>query len=102
MSNELKQNLIKMEIDEERKRPICKITKTKAGMKVTESDHNVIITKMKMKWKRIAKQERREIFNLKNKRCQEIFKNKTDKTKNLSAIGSKYFPKSDIRLYFRA
>ena len=85
VSNDLKQNVIKMEIDEDRKHSICKITKTKAGVKVTESDHNTIITKMKMKWKR-AKQERREIFNLKNKKCQESFKIETDKTNELSKI----------------
>ena len=48
VSKGLTEKVEKMEIDEERRNTLAKIMKTKQGVKVTESDHNTIITQMKM------------------------------------------------------
>ena len=76
-------------IDDERKHVLTKLTKTKNGIKRTESDHNTIVTKLKVKWKSNSKTHKREIYNLKDKEGQKNFKQDTDSTTQLSQIFEK-------------
>ena len=77
ISKELEEEVDKIEIDEEKKFVLEKITKTKKKTKVVQSDHNTIISKFKLTRKRNVKVERKEMFNLKNKEAQQVFKNLT-------------------------
>ena len=56
------------------------------SVRVTESDHNTIITKMNVKCMKTVKSERREIYNLKDTENQKKFKYATDKTTELTDI----------------
>ena len=73
-------------IDEKRNHILSKITKTKKGVKIQESDHHPLITKLKFTWSKHSKNDRKEIFNFKNKDCQNKFKDLTTQTKELSKI----------------
>ena len=83
VSDDLVTNVLSMMIDDKRKHVLTKLTKTKSGIKKVESDHNTILTKLKIKWKLDEKDTKREIFNLKNEECQIRFKNETESTKEL-------------------
>ena len=85
VSSDMAQDMIKMEIDEERKYVLTKMTKTKKGIKIKESDHNVIITEFNEKTKPHVK-EKLEVYNLKNKDCQKRFKEFTTNTKMFSTV----------------
>ena len=87
ISNENLENKIEsLLIDENKDHALIKITKTRDGIKKTESDHNSMITKLKFNWSRQQKKDRVEIYNLKNKDCQAKFKSKTSTTSELSSI----------------
>ena len=62
------------------------MTKTKKGIEKPKSDHNPLISIFKMNWMRKPKSERIEMFNLKNKECQEVFKELTDSGTFLSEV----------------
>ena len=49
-----------------------------------ESDHNILILNISCPWDVKVKKERTEIFNLRNKKCQEEFFNNTNNTDVLS------------------
>ena len=61
------------------------IVKTKKGVKKQLSDHNPIICHFDIKWNKKVKKPRMELFNLKNKECQEKFKVLTSQTGILSS-----------------
>ena len=48
-SNDLNKHMIKMHIDEERSHVLSRIRKTKKGVKVKESDHNVLLAEFNCK-----------------------------------------------------
>ena len=75
-----------LEIDDERKHILTKYTKVKNGTKRTESDHNVLLSKMKFKWMKKLRMKKIEIFNLKNAECQRNFKELTSNTDFLSSV----------------
>ena len=50
-----------------------------------ESDHNVLISKFRFGWKQRRKQEKIQMYNLKNKQNQEKFRKKTSNNKYLSS-----------------
>ena len=62
-----------MEIDEARKYVLTKVTKTKKGFKVQDSDHNTILTEFNLKLNVNEDYDRIEQYNLKNLECQEKF-----------------------------
>ena len=66
MSDDLKHAIESIPIDEEREHVLSKITKTKKGVVRVESDHNVIFTCLKLAWNKKIKENRNELFNLKN------------------------------------
>ena len=53
-------------------------------MKVTESDHNIMWLDINIPWVTQICKERFEIFNLRNKECQEKFFQFTNNSTNLS------------------
>ena len=73
-------------IDDERKHVLTKVTKSKKGVMIKESDHNVLITEFTCETNISKKKEKVEIYNLKNLECQKRFKELTSKTKMLSTI----------------
>jgi hypothetical protein len=81
VSADLVESIISLKIDEERTNVLTKITKTKkAGVKKTESDHNIIEADLQIKWNKNVKKEKEEMYNLKNKECQKKFKEHTTNT----------------------
>ena len=81
-SEELADFVEEIYIDTEGKHAMTKVTKTKPVV----SDHNTIVTKLKLKWNTEIKQEKTSIFNLKNKECIKNFKEITTNNNNLSKI----------------
>ena len=67
MSSDLKREVESIRIDEEREHVLTKIVKTKKGIVKVESDHNTIISRLKLSWNTNVKENRIELFNLKNK-----------------------------------
>ena len=87
MSNDLEDNVEAIIIDEERKNVLTKIVKTKKGLKKTESDHNVIITKFKLHCSHKKKtSQRQEFFNFKDAEGLKKFKEITTNTTYLSEV----------------
>ena len=75
------EHFVSLEVDEKRKHVITKITnETKV-----ESDHNVLKSKFKISWQSSDKQEKNEIYNLKNKEGQVKFKKETSNANYLSS-----------------
>ena len=71
---ELGQHLDACLIDEERKFTLTKYASTKGMIKKVYSDHNIIYCKFNLTYKKQnTSNKRTEIFNLKNKECQEQF-----------------------------
>jgi hypothetical protein len=77
---------VSLEVDEERKHVITKLTKTKGKMSKVESDHNVLISKFNIKCHTRKKHEKNEMYNLKNKQGQLKFKNETSNNRYLSSV----------------
>ena len=86
ISNDLTESVQSIEIDDQRKYVLTKHVKTKHGMKSTESDHNIIVTKLKLPWSKKTKKHAIELFNLKNVECQNEFRKLTSKSNFLSSI----------------
>ena len=86
ISNELKEHMVSVHIDEEKKHVLTKIHKTKRGTRVKESDHNTIISQFNLKVATNNKREKIEVYNLRNKECQSKFKAFTTETKMFSTI----------------
>ena len=73
-------------IDEKRDHVLTSFRKTKNGSKITESDHNSLITNIKAVWKKKLPKERIEIYNLKDKIGLNKFKALTSKDNFLSSV----------------
>ena len=71
-----------MLIDEERLFCLSNIAQIKKNGKIIESDHNSMIAKFNLKIEK-RKPDRQEMFNLRNKACQEAFKDATDDSPEL-------------------
>ena len=75
ISDDLKDEVEAIVIDDERKNVLTKLSKTKNGIVKIESDHNTIYyTHLNLKWEKRVKQHRNELYNHKNKECQEATK----------------------------
>ena len=86
VSDDIKESIDSLLIDEERQYAITKNGKTKNGLKKTESDHNVLISKFKFKWNKKIRKTNIELFNMKNEECQLIFKESTSNSDFLSSV----------------
>ena len=67
----------KMFIDEEREYTLSNFAQLKENRRVIESDHNPLILDLEIEFCK-RKPQRIEMFNLKNKACQEAFKVETE------------------------
>ena len=59
-----------------------------------ESDDNNIFSRLKLAWNKQVKEKRIELFNLKNRDCQESFKEATT-AKNTNKFLSAVFDKNE-------
>ena len=79
-----------MTIDTERKFVLTKYTKKRNESYITESDHNIMILDMNFPWDSKIKEDRIEIFNLRNMDCQkEFFKNTNNGNKLTECLMNK-------------
>ena len=85
MSDDLLEHCESLLIDEKRDHILTKIIKTKKGVKKVVSDHNVLISKFKLVWRK-TKNAKIETFNFKNKDCQRRFRELTSSTVSMSSI----------------
>ena len=76
-------HVTRMVIDEEKKHVLTNYQQIKTGGKAADTDHNILYMDVNLKIL-TAKPERRVIWNLKNKKCQETFKRETCKTNALT------------------
>ena len=81
--DKIKPFLSKMTIDEDRKFSLSRYRKVKGNMIKTDSDHHTEILELNISYIK-KKSERMEVFNFKNKKCQDIFFNICEKSSNLS------------------
>ena len=98
MSRDLANEVESIIIDDERKHVLTKITKTKKGVIKSESDHNVIFSHFKLPWNRREIKQREEIFNLKNKDCQKVFREATTALNNNNYLSEVFDDNTDINL----
>ena len=81
---ELYRLVISMSIDEDRKYVLKRYYKYKQQTKVVESDHNVQILEISCPWEVKVSKPKTEIFNLRNKKCQQEFFLNTNKSNVLT------------------
>ena len=74
--------LRKMLIDENREYTLSNFVQMKKNQNVIETDHNGLLVEMNINVSE-RKPEREEMFNLKNKACQEAFKEATENNQQL-------------------
>ena len=81
--------IMSMEIDEDRKYVLTKYS-SRMGLKcVSESDHNLLICKLKIKWNSRIRVERKEIFNLKDPEGLSLFSELTSNCPQLVKLSQK-------------
>ena len=85
ISCDMMESLVEMKIYERRQHVLTKMTKTKTGVKIKESDHNVITTEFNLEAMHMDK-EKSEMYNLNNKENQQKFESFTSDTKMLSSV----------------
>jgi hypothetical protein len=85
ISPDLLNEFEEMVVDEEKNYALTKIIKRKANTVMTQSDHNVMISKFSMTWNN-EETKKEEVLNLKDKECQKRFKDETTNTKKLSEV----------------
>ena len=71
---------------EDRKHVLTKIRKTKNGIVVKESDHNVLLSEFNTSYNSDKKSKKIELYNIKNLECQKNFKEYTSKNNMLSSV----------------
>ena len=96
MSTDLESEIDSIIVDDKRAHVLTKLAKTKSEVKKVESDHNSIVTKFKIEWKNLSDQRRIEIYNLKNKQCQQIFHKETSSYMNNNNLSSIFDTTGDL------
>ena len=86
LSEDLVETVEAVIIDDKREHVLSRITKTKNGTEYKESDHNLIETKLNLRWNKNVPNANDKVFNLKNVKCQKLFKEETSKNNDLSKI----------------
>lgn len=74
----------RMVIDEPRQYIFKKISKSKGQIKVTESDHNILMLDINCEWIKSSVKERTEVFNYRNKESQNKFTSATSASTSLT------------------
>ena len=64
ISEDLVDQIESIIIDEDGDHVLTRISKTKNGTEIKESDHNVIKTRLKLHWNKVKAVKRETIFNL--------------------------------------
>ena len=85
-------------VDDKREHVLTKIIKNKKGVQKVESDHHPIISKLKLSWDKDINKNRVEVYNLKNKGCQNKFKEETSVTKNNYNLSSIFDNNQDLNV----
>ena len=85
MSNDLVKHIEHIHVNDEQVHVLSKNIITKVGTSYTESDHNIINTKLNIKWS-AKKSKVMEVFKYKDKESPKMFKNETTNTDQLSKI----------------
>ena len=86
VSDDLVDDVKEMVIDEKKEHALAVVRRKNGIVKVTTSDHNTILTTFRLEWSNSDRKERVEVFNMKNKECQQIFKEHTSQTNKLSVV----------------
>ena len=86
-SSDLNTHFMSMHIDEQRRHVLTRIRKTKQGVKVKESDHNVLLSEFKCKVKPSEGKYDFELYNLKNKESYLIIPFQTVVTFRIATAG---------------
>ena len=86
VSEEMAEVIERLEIDEERKFVLTSYRKTKNGTKVKESDHHTMLTYIKADWDTNVKEEKQEMYNLKDIESLKKFNEMTDNGTFLSEV----------------
>ena len=86
VSSDIAEDLVNIVVDEDKSHILTSLTKTKNGIKQTESDHNSIISKFNLRWKEKVKVPQTEIFNFNDKQGQTKFRELTSNNTKLSEI----------------
>jgi hypothetical protein len=73
----------RMSIDEDRNYSLVNYNMKKGQVRPTETDHNPMILDLNISFEKSIKQ-RVEVYNLKNQECQQIFREITSNSSNLS------------------
>ena len=74
--------LKRMIVDENKEFNLVNLAQLKKNKRIVETDHNGLLLDMELDVSK-KKPEREEIFNLRNRACQEAFREETDKNKEL-------------------
>ena len=83
---ELFQKITKMVIDEERQYVLSRFYKYKHKTSTVESDHNLMVLYLSFKWNQKQIVQRKEIYNLRNYQCQEVFQENTSNNPKLLEV----------------
>ena len=97
VSQDLENYIKKVVVDENRVNILTKVTQNKHGTKtVSKDDHNIIEPNLNVNWNKSLTKDRVEMYNIKNKQCQEKFKEYTnntdifDSSKDLNILTKKF------------
>ena len=64
-SSDMAEQFVNMQVDKERKHILTKVTRTKRGKKIKESDHNVLTAEFNLEIKESDVQDKLELYNMK-------------------------------------
>ena len=76
---DMEESIRELVVDEERNHVLTRLTKTKNGVKIKESDYYSIITQVAVKWNKTLNIKKIEIYNFKDKEGLKKFKAMTTK-----------------------
>ena len=86
LCDEMQEIICTVLIDEERKHVLVRHMKTKHGVKVKESDHNSIITEVKVNWDKRKNSTQVEKYKLKDPEGLKKFRDMTTREKFLTEV----------------
>ena len=82
VNEKMRRFLRKMKIDEDKEFNLLNLAQMKKNKRIIETDHNGLVLEMEMDIGK-TKPVREQIFNLRNKTCQEAFFEETEKNQEL-------------------
>ena len=101
VNENMRQFLKKMVIDEGREFCLSNFAQINKNKRVIETDHNGEILELNIEYGK-KKPEREEMFNLRNKACQEAFKNETESNPKLIEVFENEMPiEKQSKMWFK-